>query len=128
MAPRMRDLGIDDLERYYAAYDATSRTLTALTEAYEMRRLTPGVTEDELNQIRVNVTWLAAEKTKLDERRVAFESNLAAITPPTDPDVQRVSELARRVDAAIAQSNALDQGFAVARDVVQVFNQIHGQA
>lgn len=63
------------------------------------------------------------ERTKLDAKRIAFESG-ASIAPPTEEQVVEAKGRAEAADQLIADQHTADAAIALGRAAVEAFNQI----
>jgi hypothetical protein len=105
---------------YFASWDIVDRTISLL----ERRKLTPGVTVEELNEIEVDLLWCASEQAKLKLRRTAFLRGSASITPPDEAQVEAIKVLTTQVEKLALSSKAAGKAVDLATDALTKFAEI----
>jgi hypothetical protein len=128
MAKTIDDLTSEEEAHYYRAYfaswDALDRTISIL----QRRKLTTGVTPDELNEIEVDLLWCASEHAKLKLRRTAFLAGTATIAPPTEAEAEAIRTLADKVAKLTLNAKAAGKAVELATDALRKFGDIQAVA
>lgn len=110
-------------EVYFAAWDILDRTMSLL----QRRKLTLGVTAEELNEIEVDLLGCASEQAKLKRRRTAFIRGVVSIKPPTQKQVDRIKALVASVEALTTEATAAQQALAIATKGLETVGQIQAE-
>jgi hypothetical protein len=126
MSPMIGQLGDEEEARYHAWHRSAMALIESTLRALRRRRETPGVSQDELNEIDRELPERENERATLERRRLAFIRGQAAVTPPTQAQVEQVKALATEVDRLIAGAAAAGQLLAVARKGLEAAEGIHG--
>ena len=105
---------------YFASWDIVDRTLSLL----QRRKLTPGVTVEELNEIEVDLLWCATEHAKLKLRRTAFLAGNASVKPPTEGQVEAIKALVDKVESLTLNAKAASKAVDFAGQALQKFGDI----
>lgn len=127
MSPTVEEVSDQEKARYFevyfAAWDILDRTMSLL----QRRKLTLGVTAEELNEIEVDLLGCASEQAKLKRRRTAFIRGAVGIKPPTQEQVDRIKALVASVEALTAEATAAKQALAIATKGLETVGQIQAE-
>lgn len=127
MSPTVEEVSDQEKARYFevyfAAWDILDRTMSLL----QRRKLTLGVTAEELNEIEVDLLWCASEQAKLKRRRTAFIRGVVSIKPPTQEQVDRIKALVATVEALTTEATAAKQALAIATKGLATVGQIQAE-
>jgi hypothetical protein len=124
MAKTIDDCTPEEEAAYFRAYFASWDIIDRTTDLLRRRRLTPGVTVEELNEIEVHLLWCASEHAKLKLRRTAFLRGSGAITPPTEAQVQQIQALTTKVEKLTATAKAAGRALDLATQALERFSEI----
>ena len=105
---------------YFNTWDVIGNAIITLNR----RKLTPGVTTRELNQIEVDLLWLQSEHAKLKKRRAAFQAGRVAIMPPTDPQVKKVKKLVDETEKLKNSAAAARKGVNLTKSALSTINDV----
>ncbi|CAO3428760.1 hypothetical protein [Azospirillum argentinense] len=61
-----------------------------------------------------------------DQLKLAFYANLVALAPPSPETVEKLKQMANRVDDLIGQAKAGDRAVQLANSIVQLFTSVTG--
>ena len=124
MAKKKGKLTDKELAKWFDLYFNTWDTIANAIKVLERRKLTPGATTDELNQIEVDLLWLASEHAKLKKRRAAFQAEKIAIEPPTEGQIKEVKELVDQTEALKNSAAAARKGIVLATNALKAINDV----
>jgi hypothetical protein len=127
MSPTVEQVSDQEKARYFEVYFAAWDILDRTQSLLQRRKLTLGVTAEELNEIEVDLLWGASEQAKLKRRRTAFIRGSVGITPPTQEQVDRMKNLVATVEALTAEGTAASQALAIAKKGLETVSQIQAE-
>lgn len=125
MPQTMGQFSDEMLARYFTTYFAAWDIFRAAVNAYERRKLDPGVTMQERNDIEVKLLWLHGEHAKMMQRRTAFLSGALAINRPTKDQLEKVTALAKTADELTEEASHLSEFSAMATEASELMASMH---
>ena len=93
------------------------RTAIALLRAKQALTSDP----DESRQITVQLLELESAVSRIQADLIAFSSEQSSIRPPSEQQVSRIKDVARSIDAFVAESELATTIFAAATTLIQTF-------
>ena len=124
MAKKIGTCSEAEVNRFFVSYFSTWDSLQKSKSTLERRKLSSGVSNEELDEIEVKLLWLAAEHAKLKQRRTAFLNGLAAINPPSDAQVTAIKKLTGETEKLTASAASARKAVQLSTKALEAFGKI----
>lgn len=127
MAVTINEFSDEMLARYFQTYFSAWDIFRTAVNGYERRKLEPGVTMEERNDIEVKLLWLHGEHAKMMQRRTAFLRGALAINRPSIEQFETTKQLAKRVEEITDAATRLDTLTDISMAASEVLASIHNE-